>query len=233
MSIINSIRSVLTPIHPEGYRFILVLGVITLFLLLIWGPLFWIGLAITIWCTFFFRDPKRIIPVSDDLILSPADGIISSLGSFVPPKNLEIGSEPRLRITIFMNVFNCHINRAPVRGKIINSIYRPGKFLSADLNKASEANEQHSIIIDGPHGPIVCVQIAGLVARRILNFADQGKRFEQGERIGLIRFGSRVDVFLPKGATPLVFLGQTMVAGETILASHGDMCKASPIPRTI
>ena len=232
MSVVNSIRSALIPIHSEGYRFVAVFAIVAVFMLWVWTPLFWIGVMLTIWCAAFFRDPDRIIPVSDDLIVSPADGVVSSLGPFVPPAELGLGSEPRMRVTVFMNVFNCHVNRAPVRGSITTSVHRPGKFLSADLDKASEDNERHSITIDGPHGPVGCVQIAGLVARRILNWADQGKEFSQGERIGLIRFGSRVDVFLPEGASPRVSLGQTTIAGETILAAHGDAFETSPIPRT-
>lgn len=233
MSVVNSIRSALVPIHKEGYRFIALFGIVTLVMAFLWQPLFWIGLILTIWCTAFFRDPERVVPISDDLIVSPADGVVSSVGPFVPPAELNMGSEPRMRISVFMNVFNCHVNRAPVRGKVVVSQHKAGKFLSADLDKASEENERHALVIDGPHGPVGAVQIAGLVARRILCWASQDEPVGQGERFGLIRFGSRVDVFLPDGATPRVALGQTMVAGETIIAAHGDLMETSPIPRTI
>ncbi len=233
MSISNSIRDAMVPIHKEGYRFIAIFAVISIVLGFVWQPLFWIGLILTIWCTLFFRDPLRVVPVSDDLIVSPADGVISSIGLFTPPAELDLGDEPRMRITVFMNVFNCHVNRAPVRGEVLISKHRPGAFLSADLDKASEDNERHSILIDGPHGPVGTVQIAGLVARRILCWTKQLDALGQGERFGLIRFGSRVDVFLPEGATPRVSLGQSMIAGETIIAAHNDVAHSSPTPRSI
>ena len=233
MSVSNSIRDAMVPIHKEGYRFIAIFAVVTIVLGFIWQPLFWIGLMLTIWCALFFRDPVRVVPVSDDLIVSPADGVVSSLGLFVPPAELELGSEPRMRITVFMNVFNCHVNRAPVRGSVLVSHHKAGKFLSADLDKASEENERHSISIDGPRGPVGVVQIAGLVARRILCWSEEGQALGQGERFGLIRFGSRVDVFLPEGANPRVALGQTMIAGETILAAHDDVAASSLTPTQI
>lgn len=233
MSISTSIRDAMVPVHREGYRFITVFAIITLGLAFIWQPLFWIGVILTVWCALFFRDPRRVVPVSDDLIVSPADGVVSSLGLFVPPPELDLGNEPRLRISVFMNVFNCHINRAPVRGSILLSIHKRGKFLSADLDKASQDNERHGIVIQGPHGPVAVVQIAGLVARRILCWGEQGSALGQGERFGLIRFGSRVDVFLPDGATPRVSLGQTMIAGETIIAAHDEVAPTSLTPNTI
>lgn len=233
MSISNSIRDAMVPIHKEGYRFIATFAVVTVILGFFWQPLFWIGLILTIWCALFFRDPQRVVPVSDDLIVSPADGVVSSVGLFVPPAELELGDTPRMRISVFMNVFNCHVNRAPVRGAVLVSKHRPGKFLSADLDKASEENERHSLVIDGPHGPVGAVQIAGLVARRILCWTEQGDAVGQGERFGLIRFGSRVDVFLPEGTSPRVALGQTMIAGETVLAAHDDVLPGSQIPTVI
>lgn len=233
MSVVQSIQDSLVPIHPKGYPFIAAFAAATLIFSLFWQPLFWIGLMLTIWCTAFFRDPQRVVPVSDDLIVSPADGKISSICPFVPPSELGLGAEPRIRISVFMNVFNCHVNRAPVRGTIKVSRHRAGKFLSADLDKASEENERHAVTIDGPHGPVGAVQIAGLVARRIVCWADEGEAIGQGERFGLIRFGSRVDIFLPDGATPRVSLGQTAVAGETILAAHDGEAKSSKTPRTI
>ena len=233
MSVVNSIRESLVPVHRLGYPFIATFAVVTVLLGFLWGPLFWMGLALTIWCTAFFRDPHRVVPVSDDLIISPADGVVSSMGPFAPPAELGLGDEPRMRITVFMNVFNCHVNRAPVRGEIKLVKHVPGKFLSADLDKASEENERNSVLIAGPHGDVGVVQIAGLVARRIVSWVDSGDNIGQGERFGLIRFGSRVDVFLPQGATPRVLMGQKMTAGETILAAHGDTHSTSPTPQEI
>ena len=233
MSVSQSIRDAMVPVHKEGYRFVAVFAVVTILLGLLWQPLFWIGLMLTIWCALFFRDPERVVPVSDDLIISPADGVVSSIGLFVPPAELNLGSQPRMRISVFMNVFNCHINRAPVRGSVLVSSHKPGKFLAADLDKASEENERHSLVIDGPHGPVGAVQIAGLVARRILCWSEEGNSLGQGERFGLIRFGSRVDVFLPEGATTRVSLGQTTIAGETILAAHNDVAASSLTPTQI
>lgn len=233
MSVVQSVRDAMVPIHKEGYRFIAIFAVVTVILGFIWQPLFWIGLILTGWCALFFRDPERVVPVSDDLIISPADGVVSSIGLFTPPPELELGSEPRMRISVFMNVFNCHVNRAPVRGAIQVSHHQPGKFLAADLDKASEENERHSLLIDGPHGPLGVVQIAGLVARRILCWSDAGETIGQGERFGLIRFGSRCDVFLPEGASPRVSLGQTMTAGESILAAHNDSHASSTVPQRV
>ncbi len=231
MSIASSIRDAWVPIHKEGYRFIALFAAVTLALAFVWQPLFWIGLILTIWCAAFFRDPERIVPVSDDLLVSPADGVVSSVGLFVPPAELDMGTEPLMRISVFMNVFNVHVNRSPTRGPVVVSSHKPGKFLSADLDKASEENERHSLVIDGPHGAVGVVQIAGLVARRILNWSGEGDVLMQGERFGLIRFGSRCDVFLPAGAEPRVAIGQTMVAGESVLAAHNDASAGSPTPR--
>lgn len=233
MSIANSLRDAMVPIHKEGYRFIAIFAAVTIALAFVWQPLFWIGLILTIWCAAFFRDPKRVVPINDDLIISPADGVVSSVGMFVPPAELNLGTEPRMRISVFMNVFDCHVNRAPVRGPVLVSQHKPGKFLSADLDKASEENERHSLTIDGPHGEVGVVQIAGLVARRILCWTKQNDALGQGERFGLIRFGSRCDVFLPEGALPRVALGQTMIAGESVLASHNDAHQTSSIPSKI
>lgn len=233
MSVVNSIRDSLVPIHKAGYPFIAAFGAGSVVLGLLWSPLFWIGLGLTIWCTLFFRDPQRVVPVSDDLLVSPADGVISSVGPFVPPAELGMGSEPLTRISVFMNVFDCHINRAPVRGEIIRTVHKAGKFMAADLDKASEENERNCVTLRGPHGEVGVVQIAGLVARRILCWSEKGDALTQGERFGLIRFGSRVDVFLPEGASPRVALGQRAVAGETIIAAHNDSHSTSPTPRTV
>ena len=182
-------------------------------------PLFWIGVILTIWCTLFFRDPERVVPVSDDLIVSPADGVVSSIGLFVPPAELDLGSEPRMRISVFMNVFNCHVNRAPIGGEVVNIKYHEGKFLNASLDKASEHNERNSLTIEyAPDQKIGVVQIAGLVARRILCEVEEGRKLATGERFGLIRFGSRLDIYLPPKVQPMVFIGTTCTAGETLLA---------------
>ncbi len=230
MSVVNSIRSVLVPIHPEGKRFVAGFAIVTVALAFVWQPLFWLGLALTIWCAMFFRDPARIVPQGPDIIVSPADGRVSAIGSFVPPAELGMGAAPMMRISVFMNVFDVHINRAPVAGPVTVSSHKAGKFLAADLDKASEENERHCITIDGPNGPVGTVQIAGLVARRILNWSNAGDRLEQGERFGLIRFGSRCDVFVPEGAVPRVAVGQKAIAGETILAAHeGAFDEASSV----
>jgi phosphatidylserine decarboxylase len=218
MSIVNSIRAQIPPIHPEGYPFIGGFALASLVLFWFWSPLGWAGTILTIWCALFFRNPVRVTPIHDGLVVSPADGRVSLVMQAVPPAELGLGDKPLPRISIFMSVFNCHVNRSPVAGRIERIAYRPGKFLSADLDKASEDNERNSLVIITPAGRIGVVQIAGLVARRIVSFVREGQALAAGERFGLIRFGSRLDVFLPDGAKPLVAEGQTAVAGETILA---------------
>jgi phosphatidylserine decarboxylase len=212
----------LKPMHPEGYKFVGIFAAITLVLFLIWEPLGWIGVGLTVWCYYFFRDPKRAVPQGAGLIVSPADGVISLIERAVPPAELGMGPEALLRVSVFMSVFNCHVNRAPVAGTIGAMAYRPGKFLNASLDKASEDNERNSLRIDLPDGrQIAMVQIAGLVARRIMWWVSEGQGLRTGERFGLIRFGSRLDVYLPDGVEPQVALGQTMVAGETVMAVLG------------
>ena len=222
MSLVNSIKNALPPIHREGYPFIAGFAVITLVLAFVWDPLFYLGILLTGWCALFFRDPKRVTPVSSDLVLSPADGKVSLVGQVVPPSELGFGDDPMLRISVFMNVFNCHVNRAPTKGKISRIVYKEGQFVNAELDKASVDNERNSLVIDSEHGKIGVVQIAGLVARRIVCWADEGDEISGGERFGLIRFGSRLDVYLPQEAKPSVYVGQTAIAGETILARYGD-----------
>ncbi len=221
MSVYQSIRSQLVPIHPEGYPFIGIFALVSLILFWIWTPLGWIGTVLTIWCVLFFRDPPRVTPARDGLVIAPADGRISMIVNALPPKELELGERPLPRVSIFMSVFNCHVNRSPVAGRIDRIVYRPGKFLNADLDKASEDNERNSLVIATPAGRIGVVQIAGLVARRIVSFVKEGQAIGAGERFGLIRFGSRVDVYLPVGAKPLVGAGQTAIGGETVLADLG------------
>jgi phosphatidylserine decarboxylase len=216
---VSMLSTFVKPMHKEGFKFVGIFAAITLVLFLISDVLGWIGVILTIWCYYFFRDPKRSVPTRDGLIVSPADGIVSLIEKAVPPEELGVGTEPLLRVSVFMSVFNCHINRAPIGGTIKAMAYRPGKFLNASLDKASADNERNSLCIEMPDGrQIVVVQIAGLVARRILGFVEKGQSLRTGERFGLIRFGSRLDVYLPDGVNPLVALGQTMVGGETILA---------------
>jgi phosphatidylserine decarboxylase len=218
MSIANSIRTQIPPIHSEGYPFIGGFALASLILFWIWTPLGWIGTLLTVWCALFFRDPVRVTPVRDGLVVAPADGRVSMVSAVLPPPELGLGDRPLTRISIFMSVFNCHVNRSPVAGRIDRISYRPGTFINAELDKASEDNERNSLVISTPNGPIGVVQIAGLVARRIVSFVREGQTIGAGERFGLIRFGSRLDVFLPEGGRPLVFVGQTAVAGETVLA---------------
>ena len=218
MSVLTSIRSQLAPIHPEGYPFIGGFALASLILFWFWSPLGWIGTILTLWCVYFFRDPARVTPARDGLIVSPADGRISLVTQAVPPKELELGDRPLPRVSVFMSVFDCHVNRSPVTGRIERIAYRPGKFVNADLDKASEDNERNGLVLATAGGRIGVVQIAGLVARRIVSFVKQGQSVSAGERFGLIRFGSRVDVYLPEGVRPLVAEGQTSLAGETVIA---------------
>jgi phosphatidylserine decarboxylase len=219
MSIGHSIRAQIPPIHREGYPFIGGFALASLILFWLWTPLGWIGTLLTIWCALFFRDPVRITPVREGIVVAPADGRVSMIGQVVPPAELGLGDRPLPRISIFMSVFNCHVNRSPVAGRIDRIAYRPGTFINAELDKASEDNERNSLVISTPNnGRIGVIQIAGLVARRIVSFVREGQQIGAGERFGLIRFGSRLDVYLPEGTTALVSEGQTAVAGETILA---------------
>ena len=218
MSIIESVRKQMAPIHPEGYLFIGIFALVSLVLFIIWRPLGWIGVVLTLWCIYFFRDPVRVTPVRDGLVIAPADGKISSVALAVPPAELGLGSESVPRVSIFMSVFDVHVNRSPVSGEIERIVYRPGKFLSADLDKASEDNERNGLVVRTPSGRYGVVQIAGLVARRIVCFVKEGQLVSAGERFGLIRFGSRVDVYLPAGTKPLVAVDQYALGGETVIA---------------
>ncbi|NHQ73144.1 phosphatidylserine decarboxylase [Roseovarius gahaiensis] len=215
----NMLSTFVKPMHPEGRKFVAIFAAITLVLFLIWDVLGWVGVGLTIWCYYFFRDPERVSPQGDSLVLSPADGIVSLIEPAVPPSELGLSDTPLTRVSVFMSVFNCHINRAPVSGEITAVSYRPGKFFNASLDKASSDNERNSLVIRKDDGQdIVVVQIAGLVARRIVCFVKPSDRVVSGERFGLIRFGSRLDVYLPQGVAPRVSVGQTMIAGETVLA---------------
>ena len=218
MSVINSIRSQLVPIHPQGYPFIGVFALVSLVLFIIWTPLGWLGTVATLWCTYFFRDPVRVTPIAEGLVVSPADGRISLVVNAVPPAELALGSMPLPRVSVFMSVFDCHVNRAPVGGRVERIVYTPGKFINADLDKASEDNERNGLVIAASAGRVGVVQIAGLIAKRIVCWTKEGQEIGAGERIGMIRFGSRVDVYLPAGTIPLVSEGQTALAGETVFA---------------
>ena len=206
-------------IHDEGYKFIVIFGLVTIILYFISNFLGLVGLVLTIWCYYFFRDPKRTTPEREGLLVSPADGIISLIEKAVPPEELGMSSDPLTRVSVFMNVFNCHVNRAPIAGEVASIAYRPGKYLNASLDKASVDNERNSLTIEIADGrQIAVVQIAGLVARRIVCFVKQAQALRTGERFGLICFGARVDVYLPDGVQPMVSVGQSMIAGETVIA---------------
>ncbi len=218
----NMLKIVAVPMHKEGRKFVAIFAAISIAWSLIWMPLFWLGMGATVWCYYFFRDPKRVIPQQEGLILSPADGVVSLVQEVIPPAELGLGDQPVIRVSVFMNVFNCHVNRAPIAGTIRKVAYHPGKFLNASLDKASEQNERNHVTIEGDNGlRIGVVQIAGLVARRIVCFVGEGDRVEAGHRFGLIRFGSRLDVYLPEGVASSVAVGTTAVAGETVLADLG------------
>jgi len=218
----NLLGTFIKPMHKEGNKFVAIFGGVTLALFLVSDFLGWIGVILTIWCYYFFRDPERVTPDRDGLIVSPADGIVSLIEPAVPPAELGMSDAPLTRVSVFMSVFNCHVNRVPIGGEITAIAYRPGKFLSADLDKASDDNERNSLRIALPDGrELAVVQIAGLVARRIVCFVEPGAEMQTGERFGLIRFGSRLDVYLPDGVEPLVSVGQTMIAGESVLAELG------------
>ena len=205
--------------HREGIKFVIIFSFTSVILFFIYTPLGWVGIGLTIWCYYFFRDPIRTTPVRDGLLVSPADGVISLIEKTMPPPELDIKKEKLTRISVFMNVFNCHVNRSPFAGEVTEINYRPGKFFNASLDKASVDNERNSLVLQIPDGrQIIIVQIAGLVARRIVSFVKLKQTLRTGQRFGLIRFGSRVDIYLPTGVQPLVCLGQTMVSGETVIA---------------
>ncbi len=223
------------PVHPEGRKFGLIASAIALFVLLIldWELLGWPLLGLAGFTFAFFRDPERVVPQGEGLIIAPADGLVSLIARVPPPPELQadatgdgrgLGSEPVIRVSIFMSVFDVHINRAPVSGTVRQVVYIPGKFLNADLDKASDDNERQHILIERNDGTLIgFTQIAGLVARRIVPFVKPGDIVAAGQRVGLIRFGSRVDVYLPPNTEPRVIVGQKIVAGETILAEKGKI----------
>lgn len=223
----DALKTVLVPIHPAGWPFIAAFLLAALILGLIWSPLGWIGLVLSLWCVYFFRDPPRVTPVQEGLIISPADGLVQRIARVTPPAELELGSEERTRISIFLNVFDVHVNRIPIDGTVSTLHYHPGKFLNASLDKASEDNERQLVTVTMKDGQkIGFVQIAGLVARRIICDLKQDQAVKAGERFGLIRFGSRADVYLPEGSAPLVIEGQRVIGGETVLADRASSAPA-------
>ncbi|MCZ8374936.1 MAG: phosphatidylserine decarboxylase [Beijerinckiaceae bacterium] len=228
MSVVDSIRKFVVPVHPEGYLFIIAAVLLALFVHWLVPAIGWLFWFLPAFVAYFFRDPPRVSPTRDGLVLSPADGRVSMIGYFPPPAELGLGDAPRLRISIFLSVFDVHINRTPAGGKIRKIAYTPGLFLNADLDKASQDNERNALVIDSPAGPIACVQIAGLIARRILCFVREGEDLSPGQRFGLIRFGSRTDIYLPEGAQALVAEGQRAIGGETVLC---DLSSKEP-PRS-
>lgn len=213
-------------VHPEGRKFVVIAAFLAFVLYWLWHPLGWIGVGLTLWVAAFFRDPIRVTPRGDQWVIAPADGLVTLITKVPPPPELR-GAEGMadgdyLRVSIFMSVFDVHINRAPISGRIKRMAYIPGKFVNADLDKASEDNERQHFLVERADGlKIGFTQIAGLVARRIMSFVREGDSVEAGQRVGLIRFGSRVDVYLPAGTVPRVLLGQRAIAGETIIGEVG------------
>lgn len=218
MSIFDSVRRAVVPIHPEGYIFIAAFAIVAFFLNWLSPTLGWVGFIATAWCVYFFRNPQRVTPLREGLVVSPADGVICSVGFFLPPPELGLGADPLLRVSVFMSVFDVHVNRAPITGRISKIAYKPGVFINADLDKASEDNERNGLVIESALGRFGVVQIAGLIARRIVCFAREGETVSVGDRFGLIRFGSRVDVYMPSSARVTVAVGSRAIAGETVLA---------------
>jgi phosphatidylserine decarboxylase len=217
-SLFDTITDSIVPIHNDGIKFVAIGAGVSLLLFLLWPPLAWLAVLVTAWIAYFFRDPPRVTPLRDGLVIAPGDGRICAIERVRPPAELGLGEAQRLRVSIFLSVFDVHINRAPVAGRIIRSIYVPGSFLNAASDKASEENERRGIVIDGGGSEIAMVQIAGLIARRIVTFVSEGESVGVGQRVGLIRFGSRVDLYLPPGRDALVAVGQRAIGGETVFA---------------
>ncbi len=224
----TNVRYRMPSVHPDGRKFVVIAGAIALLFLLIldWELIGWLAAGLTLWTAAFFRDPIRTTPTGEGLIVAPADGLVTMIATVPPPRELVgdggLADAPMIRVSIFMSVFDVHINRAPISGTITRVVYIAGKFLNADLDKASEDNERQHILVEGEDGTKVAfTQIAGLVARRIVPWVKVGDRVVAGQRVGLIRFGSRVDVYLPAGTSSQVLLGQRAVAGETIIARAG------------
>jgi phosphatidylserine decarboxylase len=222
-------------IHREGLKFIGILAIISLIFVFISATFAWIFLFLTLFCAFFFRNPKRAVPSNKDLIVSPADGTVCAVTFEAPAGELGIGEEKRHKVSIFLSIFNVHINRMPIDGRIRNIIYQPGAFLNAALDKSSVFNEKNTLIVEVNNDPekvIAFAQIAGMIARRIVCDVHEGQEIKKGETFGLIRFGSRCDIWLPVGVAPKVFKGQTMVGGESVIADMSDK-KSAPLEGTI
>jgi len=218
-SVLDSVTNAFVPIHRDGHKFIAIAALITLTLFFVAPPLGWIGVIATGFCAYFFRDPDRVVPSRQGAVVSPADGKIAVIAEVMPPRELALGGEKLTRVSVFLSVLDVHIVRTPVAGRISRSVYVPGKFLNAELDKASDENERQALVVETREArKFGLVLIAGLIARRIVTFVGEGASVAAGERIGLIRFGSRVDVYLPAGAEVLVSVGQTAIGGETVLA---------------
>ncbi len=231
MDIVESIKSVLAPPHKAGYPFIVGGVAVAVLGLLLWHPLTWLGLLFTLFCLYFFRDPERILPPRANVFVAPADGLVVSVERAIPPPELGLGPVPRMRVAIFLSVLDVHVNRAPISGIVSRIAYHPGKFLSAADEKASDDNERNAILLRLATGQeVVVVQIAGLIARRILCDIHEGQPLIAGQRIGIIRFGSRTDLYLPEGTQPLVAAGQRMIGGETVIAELGPVVEPVPTP---
>lgn len=215
------LRRFLAPLHPDGFKFVAAAAIATLLLFLLWRPVGWIAAVVTVWIVYFFRDPWRVTPTRDGLLISPADGLVVSIAPAAPPPELVMGEMATLRIGIFLNVFDVHVTRAPVEGRVAAMRYTKGRFVNASLDKASEDNERLAIRIAPEEGPdIAFVMIAGLLARRIVCDLYQGQQVARGQRVGIIRFGSRVDIYCPPPYVPMVVAGQRMIGGETVLADR-------------
>ena len=215
------LRRVLAPLHPDGFKFVLAAVLATVLLFLLWTPAGWAAAVVTLWMVYFFRDPWRVTPTREGLLVSPADGIVTSVTPARPPPELEMGDAEVARIGIFLNIFDVHVTRAPVGGRVVALRYTKGRFVNASHEEASLNNERMAIRVAPPEGPeIAYVQIAGLVARRIVCDLREGQRIVTGQRMGIIRFGSRVDVYCPPPYVTMVVAGQRMVGGETVLADR-------------
>ncbi|HEX2447083.1 MAG TPA: phosphatidylserine decarboxylase [Methyloceanibacter sp.] len=220
-SILDSILGAFVPIHPDGYKFVAGAALAALILFAVAPPLGWLAAIATAYCAYFFRDPERVTPQRKGLVTSAADGKVAAIADVAAPTELQLGREILSRISVFLSVFDVHIVRAPVAGKIVRSHYVPGAFLNAELDKASEENERRALVIEAETGEKVgLVLIAGLIARRIVTFVGEGTSVARGERIGLIRFGSRVDIYLPQSAGIVAEVGQTAIGGETVVAEY-------------
>ncbi len=217
---LDALKLVTFAIHKEGYKFIIIFALVTALFALLSNSLGLIGLVATLWCIFFFRDPERVIPVEESVIISPADGVVTRVEYGVTaPDDLGYGNKKFNKISVFLNVFNVHVNRVPLSGTVTKISYKPGKFLSANAAEASEENERNSVVVKTAGGvEIIFVQVAGLVARRIISDLKEGQTVQIGDRYGIIRFGSRADIYLPEDVAIKSLVGQTMIGGETIIA---------------